>query len=82
MIGGYGSRGASPSIEVLPSSYTTRGSLPSLPSLARDSSYCSGAFTGQSLMTCTTGSAILTPYGWIYRPGQSELIVLRQSSLN
>ena len=30
---------------------------------------CSAAYTGASLMTCTSGASLLTPYGWVYRPG-------------
>ena len=33
--------------------------------------HCS-AYTGRDLLTCTSGSALLTPYGWIYRPGSGE----------
>merc|ERR550532_2281782 len=32
-------------------------------------------------MTCTTGSAILTPYGWIYRPGSCYNLSLQSSSV-
>ena len=27
---------------------------------------CSAAYTGSSLMTCTSGSSLLTPYGWVW----------------
>ena len=27
---------------------------------------CSAAYTGSSLMTCTSGASLLTPYGWVY----------------
>ena len=35
--------------------------------------------TGRSLITCTSGSALLTPYGWLYRPGSCYNLNLASS---
>ena len=44
--------------------------LPALPHAAMEGgSECSAAYTGAALMTCTSGSSFLTPYGWVYSPG-------------
>ena len=50
-------------------------SLPSLPSLPKEAmegeAECSSAYLGRSLITCTSGAALLTPYGWVYTPGSA-----------
>jgi hypothetical protein len=44
--------------------------MPGLPgeAMAGDAE-CSAAYTGSALLSCTSGSAVLTPYGWRYSPG-------------
>ena len=34
------------------------------------------AYTGRDILTCTTGSVLITPYGYIYRPGEYCLLIL------
>ena len=45
----------------------TRGSAKSKLFATQGEAECSAAYTGSSLMTCTSGSSLLTPYGWVWR---------------
>ena len=80
VIGGWGAGGPMGSVDYLtpvrprcpaPAQPAARyRALPSLPHEAMvGGSECSAAYTGAALMTCTSGSSFLTPYGWIYSPG-------------
>ena len=44
----------------------TRGSSKSKLFAPQGEAECSAAYTGSSLMTCTSGSSLLTPYGWVW----------------
>lgn len=69
VIGGFSPTGPLPSIEVLSPRIGLRR-LPALPyTTGGGQEYCSAAYTGRDLISCTSGSALLTPYGWVYTPG-------------
>jgi len=44
-------------------------SIAPMPSKVTQGGECSAAYTGQSITSCSSGYSILSPYGYLYKPG-------------
>jgi len=70
IIGGYGLNGALARVETLNGHRIDLLSPPSAAVHAIGKPVYHTVYTGRSLYSCSSGYALLTPYGWIYKPGQ------------